>query len=73
LGNRIDMDKEKIIDIVKNHKNTSNKELIECMDFLSQDFEKTKDLLVKLTYHLDNTEKNYNKLLEEYQKRISNA
>jgi hypothetical protein len=43
------------------------------MDFLSQDFEKTKDLLVKLTYHLDNTEKNYNKLLEEYQKRISNA
>lgn len=67
------MEKEKLIEIIKNYKNLSNKDLIDGMTFLGQDFEKTKDLLVKLTYHLDNTEQNYNKLLEEYQKRISNA
>ena len=67
------MEKEKLNEVIKNYKNSSNKDLIESIEFLTEDFEKTKDLLIKLTYHLDNTELNYNKLVEEYQKRISNA
>jgi hypothetical protein len=39
------------------------------MDFLQDDFEKTKELIIKLTHHLDSTENAYNKILEEYKKR----
>jgi hypothetical protein len=28
-------------------------------------------LIVKLTYHLDSTEKEYNKIYEEYKKRLN--
>ena len=38
---------------------------------LQGDFEKTKDLILKLTYHLDETEKSYNKVYEEFKKRIN--
>jgi DNA anti-recombination protein RmuC len=41
------------------------------MDLLKDDFDKTKDLIVKLTYHLDSTEKEYNKIYEEYKKRLN--
>ena len=41
------------------------------MDFLQGDFEKTKDLILKLTYHLDETEKSYNKVYDEFKKRIN--
>ena len=43
------------------------------MDFLQNDFEKTKDLILKLTKHLDTTEDSYNKVFEEYKKRMNNA
>jgi hypothetical protein len=43
------------------------------MDFLIEDFNKTKDLIIKLTHHLDATENSYNKLLDEYKKRIDNV
>ena len=39
------------------------------MDFLAQDFEETKKLIVELTYHIDNIENLYNKVLKEYQTR----
>jgi len=67
------MDEKKALDILKNYKNSSNKELTEILDFLNDDFQKTKDLLVKLTYHLDSTEEAYNKVFEEYKKRINNG
>jgi DNA anti-recombination protein RmuC len=41
------------------------------MDFLKDDFDKTKDLIIKLTNHLDNTEKEYNKIYKEYKKRMN--
>ena len=41
------------------------------MDFLKEDFEKTKELLIKLTHHLDTTEKEYNKIYDEYKKRMN--
>jgi hypothetical protein len=67
------MDEKKALDILKNYKNSSNKELTEILDFLNGDFQKTKDLLMKLTYHLDSTEEAYNKVFEEYKKRINNG
>ena len=67
------MESTKIIEILSNYKNSSNKDLIEVMDFLQNDFEKTKDLIVKLTKHLDITEESYNKVFEEYKKRMSNV
>jgi hypothetical protein len=67
------MDDSKALDILKNYKSSSNKELTEVMDFLNGDFEKTKDLIVKLTYHLDTTEEAYNKVFEEYKKRVNNG
>jgi hypothetical protein len=64
------MEQEKILDILKDYKNKSNKDLISALDFLYDDFNKTKDLIVKLTVHLDSTELSYNKLLEEINNRI---
>lgn len=63
------MTSEKILEILKNYKNKSNKDLTLAMDFLHQDFYKTKDLLIKLSKHLDTTEESYNKLLEEFERR----
>jgi len=63
------MDENKIKNVLLDYKNKSNKELTEALDFLNDDFEKTKEYIVKMTYHLDGVERAYHKLLEEYQKR----
>lgn len=73
LENLFNMKKEEIFDILKNYKNKSNKDLVNVMDFLSEDFEKTKDLLIKLSVHLDNTEESYNKILKEFNRRKNNG
>jgi len=65
------MDTETTKEILKNYKKKSNKDLSDVMDLLKDDFDKTKDLIVKLTYHLDSTEKEYNKIYEEYKKRLN--
>lgn len=39
------------------------------MDFIQEDFKKTKESLFKLTDHLDKLESTYNLILTEYQKR----
>jgi len=65
------MDTETTKEILKNYKKKSNKDLSDVMDLLKNDFDKTKDLIVKLTYHLDSTEKEYNKIYEEYKKRLN--
>jgi len=43
------MTDQEVLDILKDYKNKSNKNLTDVMDFLQDDFEKTKDLIVKLT------------------------
>ena len=63
------MDPSKIKEIINEPKNQSNIDLIECMDFLSNEHEKLKDTILKLTYHLDEVEFSYNKILEEYKNR----
>ncbi len=67
------MKSEEVLEILKDYKNKSNKDLVNTLDFLKSDFEKTKDLIVKLTYHLESTENSYNKILEEINKRTSNV
>jgi hypothetical protein len=62
-------DIDKVIKIIKEHKESPNKDLIFAMDFIKEDFELTKDSLIKLTHHLDKLELNYNLLLKEYQNR----
>lgn len=65
------METEEIKDILSNYKNKPNKSLVFAMDFLKDDFEKTKELIIKLTHHLDTTEKEYNKIYDEYKKRMN--
>ena len=59
----------KIVEIVKDYKSKSNKDLTLAMDFIQKDFELTKETLIKLTNHLDKLENTYNILLKEYQSR----
>jgi len=58
-----------IIEIIKDYKNKSNKDLKIAMDFISEDFKLTKDSLLQLTNHLDKLTKTYDTLLKEYDKR----
>jgi hypothetical protein len=39
------------------------------LDIINNDYETTKDNIIKLTYYLDSLEENYNKVLKEYKKR----
>jgi len=55
--------------IIKDYKNSSNKDLSFAMDFIQEDFKLTKESLIKLTYHLDKLELTYNTILKEYQSR----
>lgn len=63
------MDKEKIIEIVKDVENKSNKDLTEVVNFLHEEFYKTKNLIIDLTRHLDTVEEMYNKTNSELEKR----
>lgn len=65
------MDTEKIKEVLKNYKNKPNKDLTYVMDYLQIDFNKTKELIIQLTKHLDKTEKEYNKVYKEYKKRMN--
>jgi hypothetical protein len=60
---------EKVITLIKDYKNQPNKELTFILDFLKDDFESTKNTVIKLTEHLDKVENTYNLILEEYQNR----
>lgn len=60
---------DKLKDIILDYKSSSNKDLKYALEFLSNDFEETKKMLIKLTYHLDGVEEIYDKILSEYNKR----
>jgi uncharacterized membrane protein YgaE (UPF0421/DUF939 family) len=63
------MDKEKIIEIVSEVENKSNKDLTQVVNFLHEEFYKTKNLIIDLTRHLDTVEEMYNKANNELEKR----
>ena len=64
------MDKEKIAEIVKNAKDKPNKDLLEARDILSIEFEKTKQLIIELTRHLEAVESSYEVINTEIGKRV---
>jgi hypothetical protein len=62
---------EKSMRIINEYKSSSNKDLMFVMDIIQEDFEVTKDSLIKLTHHLDNLENTYNIILNEYNQRTN--
>lgn len=65
----INMEKEKIIEIVKDIENKSNKDLSNVLSELYTEFTKTKELIIDLTRHLEGVENLYNSVNEELKKR----
>jgi hypothetical protein len=63
-------DAEKVLKIVKDYKSHSNKDLIFAMDFIQEDFNLTKETLIRLSTHLDKLETTYNLILKEYENRV---
>ena len=63
------MEKEKIIEIANDVENQPNKTLVESRDFLIEEHEKAKQIIIDFTRHLDAIEHLYNKINEEIGKR----
>jgi hypothetical protein len=59
-----------ILQIIKEHKERSNKDLTLAMDFIKEDFEMAKNTVIKVTHHLDKLENTYNLLHKEYTSRL---
>ena len=59
----------KVVEIIKDYKERSNKDLILALEFIKKDFELTKENLFKMTDHLDKLELTYKTLLKEYESR----
>jgi hypothetical protein len=49
----------------------SNSDLTKVMDFLREDFDETKDIIIDLTKHLDNIEKMYDLIHNEFKRRTN--
>jgi hypothetical protein len=60
---------EKLKKVILDYKSLPNKDLEYGLEKISEDFESTKDLVIKLSLHLDSLEENYNKILKEYKSR----
>jgi hypothetical protein len=64
------MEKEKIISIAKDVENQPNKDLVDARDFLIEEFNKAKTMIVDLTRHIETIEDLYNKVNDELGKRL---
>jgi hypothetical protein len=60
---------EEILEIINERKERSNKDLEIAMKFVKEDFDQTKEALLKMSLHLDKLENTYNVLLKEYKGR----
>jgi hypothetical protein len=65
------MESQKLIEIANDVENKSNKDLVIVADELSEEFKKTKELIIDLTHHLDGVESLYNKVNKELEKRYT--
>jgi hypothetical protein len=66
------MFKEKLEKTVEDVKNKSNSDLVTSRDLLMEEFNKTKDIIIELTYHLEKVENSYNIINEELNVRTKN-
>ena len=55
------MEKNKIIEIINNIKDKPNKDLLECEFILFEEYEKTKEIVIELTKHMDTIEEMHSK------------
>jgi uncharacterized membrane protein YgaE (UPF0421/DUF939 family) len=62
---------EQVSEIIQNIDSKSNSDLTKVMDFLREDFDETKDLIIDLTKHLDNIEKMYDLIHKEFKRRTN--
>jgi hypothetical protein len=62
---------EQFNEIVADMKNKGNNDLVKAMDFLTEDFDETKQMIIELSVHLDNIEAVYDKVLKEYKFRTN--
>ena len=53
----------------KDYKNKPNKELLSMLESLRSEFDKTKELIVTLSHHMDDTEKKFKMVESEIKKR----
>ena len=60
-------------EIIKKYKSKPNKDILEEMSSLKEEFEKTKVLIVNLSHHLDAIEKSYNDLNKEVKNRMGDG
>ena len=65
------MNIEKLIDVAKDYENKSNKDLFDAVNILYEEYEKTKEIIIELTKHLENVEYYYNKVNDEVGKRLN--
>lgn len=63
------MTKEEVRTVLNNLKTVSNKEIIRTMAGLRDEFEKIKDVMIKLSNSLDEIEKVYGAIYSEFLKR----
>lgn len=64
---------EKALNIIKEYKSQSNKDLIFAMEIIQKDFNMTKETLLKLTHHIDKLETTYDLILKEFESRTKNG
>jgi NADH:ubiquinone oxidoreductase subunit E len=64
---------EKALNIIKEYKTKSNKDLIFVMDIIQKDFNVTKETLLKLTHHIDKLESTYDLILKEFKSRTKHG
>ena len=62
---------EQFNEIVADMKNKGNNDLVKAMDFLTEDFDETKQMIIELSVHLDNIEAVNDKVLKEYKFRTN--
>ena len=53
----------------KEYKNKPNKELLDVMKLLKEEFDKTKSILINLSLHIEDIEKKFNTLNKELDNR----
>ena len=62
---------EQVNEIIQNIDSKSNSDLTKVMDFLMDDFDETKDMIIDLTKHLDNIERMYDLIHKEFKRRTN--
>ena len=61
------------MEFFKEYKTKSNDEILKTMRVLKDEFDKTKKIIVELSYHLEDVERKFNLLNDEVSKRKTNG